>query len=95
MLPEDAPRLCAEGGYWAFDLTIVAFNGRGDSASDTYGVGTCDLAPDPGEVGLPGTGSGFREATSSWQSPYLQTLVASALAASGVLALAVYTARRR
>jgi hypothetical protein len=99
-LPPDAPRLCGEGGYYALDLQIVAFNEAGESAIDTHGVlAECELAPDPGaasptvETELPATG--LRSETTSWRSPYLQTIVASFLASTVVLGLALRAGGRR
>jgi hypothetical protein len=99
-LPADAPRLCGDEGYTAFDLRIVAFNTAGESAAETYGLlAECELAPTSpvpsptAETSLPRTG--LRGETTSWRSPYLQTMIASFLAATVVLGLALRAGGRR
>jgi hypothetical protein len=93
-LPADAPRLCGDGGYQAFDLTIVAFNDLGVSPSDQYGVGAeCGgLAPSD-DVTLPSTGLGGAE--TSWRSLWVQMMVASAAVVVVIGVVGARVGRRR
>ena len=99
-LPPAAPRTSCPD-YPGISLTIVAFNESGESATEgTSILGECEpilpaaSVPSPAEErSLPATG--LRSETTSWRSPYLQTIVASFLSATVVLGLALRAGGRR
>ena len=103
VLPPDHPELC-DGVHDAFFFSVAAFNEFGESSRAMSNiVADCGPAPtppaaaspNPEAVVLPRAGTAFEEATSSWHSPYLQTIVVSVAVAGIVLALMVRAARRR
>jgi hypothetical protein len=103
ILPDGHPELC-DGVHDAFFFSVAAFNEFGESTpavgnivADCGPLPTAPAAASPtaDAVTLPRAGAAFEEATSSWHSAYLQTIIVSIAVAALVLVLTVRASRRR